>query len=114
CSVTTFWLRAFAESLSRWTILPLSSLRNSSTNTSITARVNRHFADETLFTTPEPFHAQRDQCHTAARLGVRATHHFHDHHTAARKPHEPRDSLDRRDKSANQGRPSANCLDRPQ
>src|SRR5262249_20010507 len=43
CSVTTFSLPASAESSSRWTILPPNSLPNSSTNTSITAYVNRHF-----------------------------------------------------------------------
>src|SRR4029453_17899756 len=99
---TTFSSPAFAGSSSRWTILPRNSLRNSSTNTSITVCVNRHFADETLLTTPEPFHAQRDQCYTATRPCVPASHHFHDYDAAARKQHESRDSIERGEKSADQ------------
>src|SRR5438876_11968995 len=69
-------------------------------------------SDETLLTTPESLHAERDQCHAAARSSVCAAHHFHDHNTAARKQHEPGDPIQRREESADQEVAGANRIHR--
>ena len=79
---------------------------------SITDRVNRPFAGETLLTTPESLHAERDQCHAAARSGVCPAHHLHDHNTLARKQHEPGDPIQWGEESSDQQVAGANSFHR--
>src|SRR4029077_13348940 len=103
---------AFAGSSWRWTTSPPSSHPSSSTSTSIMGRGNPRFADETLLTTPESLHAERDQYHAVARSRFCAAHHIHDHHAAAGKQYEPGDPIQWHEESAHQHVACANGLNR--
>src|ERR1043166_5238494 len=94
CAATTFSLPAAAGSSWKWTTSLPSSLPSSSISMSITARARPHCQnDETLLTTPESLHAERDQRHSASGSRFCAAHHFHDHNATAGEQYELGDSI---------------------